>query len=273
MTKTKGVQVIWPTYKGSREIDEIEYYYGLDVNRLDDVPKFTREFTRIEAVWSQHDGELVEYFVDARCVESNLPDEVRVEVTYEKRKNPKIVERVEKLGGDHSNYWSTNTIVLRQGDKRGHYEWLRPDGTKFQGQWVAFDLGAPCKRPGYNYRGSKREKTFRSMILGLDKHCCVLTGEKTTQALDAAHLIPAAKGENDVPFNGITLRADLHRIFDAGLFTFAKDGRVVNIAPGLSEYYRQLLENCDRLPSWTHERVRVTLASRPFQRRGDPADC
>ena len=104
------------------------------------------------------------------------------------------------------------------------------------------------------------------MILACDDHRCVLTDEATTKALDAAHLIPAAKGENDVPCNGITLRADLHRLFDAGLFTFDHDGRVVAIARELSEAYRRLLQN-RRLPPSTLERVRATLALPQFQNR------
>ena len=95
------------------------------------------------------------------------------------------------------------------------------------------------------------------MILDHDKGCCVLTGEKTAKALDAAHLIPAAKGENDVPFNGIALRSDLHRLFDAGLFTIAPEGNVVipKRAPGLSEAYIQLLQNAD-LPKATWRKAR-----------------
>ena len=94
----------------------------------------------------------------------------------------------------------------------------------------------------------------------------MLTEEATIKALDAAHLIPAATGENDVPRNGITLRADLHRLFDAGLFTFGTDGQVVNIASGLSPYYRELLKDkC--LPRATLNRVGVTLALPQFQNR------
>ena len=104
------------------------------------------------------------------------------------------------------------------------------------------------------------------MILDYDDHRCVLTCEATTKALDAAHLIPAAMGENDVPPNGIALRADLHRLFDAGLFTFAADGRVVEIAQDLSEAYRRDLHN-SRLPASTLARVRETLTLPEFRNR------
>ena len=65
------------------------------------------------------------------------------------------------------------------------------------------------------------------------------------QALEAAHLVPARNGENDMPFNGIALRADLHALFDGSLCTFRENGRVALAAPSsrLSAAYRRLLRN------------------------------
>ena len=92
---TTGIRVIWPDDDGG--IDEIEYFYGIDVDDLDDIPEFTRKLTSVQAVWPQpqYDGRLVEYAVDARC-KSNLPDEVRVVVTYEEKKNQNIVKIIEE---------------------------------------------------------------------------------------------------------------------------------------------------------------------------------
>ena len=108
------------------------------------------------------------------------------------------------------------------------------------------------------------------MILAADSHGgvprCVITKEATVKALDAAHLIPAANGENDWPCNGITLRTDLHRLFDAGLFTLGSDGQVVNVEPGLSSYYRELLKD-QCLPPATLNRVREMLALPQFRNR------
>lgn len=104
------------------------------------------------------------------------------------------------------------------------------------------------------------------MILDSDGNRCVLTGEVVKQALEAAHLIPAKEGENDKPFNGVTLRADLHRLFDAGLFTFDGRGAVVNVAPSLSSRYRRLLRG-KKLPSATIARVKATLSLPAFLNR------
>ena len=72
MTKTKGIRVIWPTEEGGREIDEIEYFYGLDVKRLDDVPEFTKKLTRVQSFWPRYDR-LVEYVVDAAATKAISP--------------------------------------------------------------------------------------------------------------------------------------------------------------------------------------------------------
>ena len=246
---TTGVRVIWHDDDG--KIIEIEYFYGIDVADLDQIP----EFSRVQAFWPESvDLTWGEWVVDAHC-DRTQPGEVRLVVTYDKAKQP----------SGYEFYPGTNTIILQEGEQTGRCEWLR-EGTEdlYEVEWEAF--GAARARPRAKYRGSRREAKFREMILSCDGHHCVLTGEETTKALDAAHLIPAAMGENDVPNNGITLRADLHRLFDAGLFTFAADGRIVEINPKLSAYYCGLLKDLSLRPR-TLERVRATLALPEFQDR------
>ena len=252
---TTGIRVIWPDDDGG--IDEIEYFYGIDVDELDDIP----EFTTVQAFWPQYNGgTLVEYVIDAHC-KRNGPGEVRLVVNYDKKNQTR--EFLAKFGC-HTD-WGTNTIILQQGEQKGRCEWLRDGAEDWEKvKWEAF--GSAPRRISARYRGSRREAGFRQMILACDNHRCVATGEATTRALDAAHLIPAAMGENDVPANGITLRADLHRVFDAGLFTFAPDGRVVAIARELSEAYLRLLQN-RRLPPSTLERVIATLSLPEFRNR------
>ena len=207
------------------------------------------------------DGTWVAYTVNTAAIVAP-PPEVRLVVTYDRTKNKALAEK-----WPDDIYWGTNTIVLEQGKRQGHCKWLGDDGEEFEVHWEAFEINdAPSGRPHYTYRGSKREASFRDLILACDDRRCVLTGETTLEALDAAHLIPAANGQNDEPWNGITLRADLHRLFDAGLFTFASDGRVARVAPQLSEAYRKLLRNrC--LPRSTLGRVKATLTLDQFQNR------
>ena len=273
---TKGIKVFWPPRsppeRGRREaIEEIEYFYGIDVNQLDDIPEFT-PCVRVPAFCPQDNPDWpkwVEYVV--RC-ERNTSNEngVRLAVTYDQGKNPDIVRIYREHEYDNiiADLWGTNTIVLQQEKHCGHYEWVgnTSPGDIVCGQWESFDLGAGRARRPRTTTRTRREAAFRDMILAGDGRRCVLTEEATIKALDAAHLIPATTGENDEPPNGITLRADLHRLFDANLFTFDTDGQVVKIAPGLSSYYRELLQD-QCLPLATLDRVGATLALPQFPNR------
>ena len=58
------------------------------------------------------------------------------------------------------------------------------------------------------------------------KRRCAITGESTLPVLEAAHIRPFAKsGVNEVS-NGMLLRSDFHRLFDAGLVTVTPELRV-----------------------------------------------
>lgn len=58
---------------------------------------------------------------------------------------------------------------------------------------------------------------FRRDIAKRDGLQCAVTGCDVSEALEAAHLHPRAAGGSDDISNGIILRADLHRLLDAGL--------------------------------------------------------
>lgn len=254
---TKGIEVIWRDDEG--KVDEIEYFSGIDVDDLDNLPALSS----VRAWWPRYRGGIsVEYNVDVRseCGEEGTTHFI---VSYSAADNPHLVDRDFGVG------WGTNKIVLTPGSREGLCRWLRTDAVQStKVQWRAFDVGETCGRPRATYLRSRRYSQFRSMVLDCDQHRCVLTGEKTERALEAAHLVPAKNGENDVPFNGITLRADLHRLFDTGFFTFGLAGEVVvvDLGSGLSEEYRQLLVNA-RLPAATLARVQEVLALPQFRER------
>ena len=256
---TKGIKVVWPDE--NNRIDEIEYFCGIDINDLRDIPVFTS----VRADWPRYEPEPgVEYNVGVRCDRSH-DAEVRLVVDYDDASNPELARKYPDM-----IWWGTNTIILKQGHREGHCRWSRRGSRKPEEvRWQAFDLAETHGRPLARYLRSKRYHRFRNVILACDGHRCVITEETTTQALEAAHLVPARNGENDMPFNGITLRADLHRLFDARLSTFDQNGHVVTTAPKsrLSATYRHLLRKKQQLPSATLTRVRATLALAQFVER------
>lgn len=67
---------------------------------------------------------------------------------------------------------------------------------------------------------------------------CAFTGETTPEALEVAHITPVAKNGSHGTENAILLRADLHRLFDAGLLSISESGQA-NFHPSVSENYKQ----------------------------------
>jgi putative restriction endonuclease len=69
--------------------------------------------------------------------------------------------------------------------------------------------------------------TFRVAVTGAYGGACAVTHEHSLPVLEAAHIRPyGAEGEHSVA-NGLLLRADVHRLFDAGYVTVTPDRRFV----------------------------------------------
>jgi putative restriction endonuclease len=69
------------------------------------------------------------------------------------------------------------------------------------------------------------QSKFKQRLLRLGKKC-ELTGETGLEVLDAAHVRAASRGGTSEAENGLLMRADLHRLYDAGQFWFGCDGSV-----------------------------------------------
>ena len=87
-----------------------------------------------------------------------------------------------------------------------------------------------------------RQDAFRQALLLAYEGRCALTGCDAEPALEAAH-VADWRSENDVGA-GILLRADLHRLFDAGLLVIGDGYTVVAVPP----WYRALQGTRLRLP-------------------------
>ena len=68
---------------------------------------------------------------------------------------------------------------------------------------------------------------FRVQVLDAYGRACAVTGEHSLPVLEAAHIKPYAKGgEHDVA-NGLSLRTDIHRLFDKGYVTVDEDAKFI----------------------------------------------
>jgi putative restriction endonuclease len=82
-------------------------------------------------------------------------------------------------------------------------------------------VGDPVERPRRIGQG-----TFSSMIRDFYGRACAISAERALPALDAAHIRPFADERKHSIRNGILLRSDVHRLFDAGYLTITPELRV-----------------------------------------------
>lgn len=79
--------------------------------------------------------------------------------------------------------------------------------------------------------------SFRLRILDAYGRRCAVTGERSIPVLDAAHIQPYRGPASNHVQNGLSLRADLHRLFDAGYVTVTPDHRFL-VSSRLKDDYR-----------------------------------
>ena len=114
--------------------------------------------------------------------------------------------------------WGKHVLTLTQGENCGPSEWIADDNEPCKGPgWQLEEIaGGHTGRPKSAIWRLQRENqsVFRQHLLAMDERCA-LTGEDCEVALEAAHIVPAHLGGREVLSNGILLRADIHRLYDA----------------------------------------------------------
>ncbi len=78
------------------------------------------------------------------------------------------------------------------------------------------------------------QATFRQMLLSAYQGRCAVTGCDVKTALEASHLVNYVGPRSDRIDNGLLLRVDLHRLFDAHLISIDPDSWRVRISPAIS---------------------------------------
>ena len=234
-----GIIVEW----GPKADPGTEYIDDIDLDNLENCPaQMQTKF------WSPDEGEFSMWEAEVR-VEPPTDDRTVLVVKYDEEQNPEV-------------YRGENRIIVVPEQDYGDYCWTPKRGNVIESEGTKYGWRRKELREPRNRRRSHqqiRDAKFRPQIIALDKQC-VITGETTKAALDAAHIIPAAGNGNEIPDNGIALRADIHRLYDAGMFIIHPEtGMPVNINPELPETYTQLLEESEGLPPETLERVRKAL--------------
>ncbi len=103
-------------------------------------------------------------------------------------------------------------------------------------------LQVEVKEPRYGGEYLTRPRlgqgAFRVVVIDAYNRRCAITGERTLPALESAHIKPYASSGPHCINNGILLRSDLHKLFDAGYMTINTDLRVE-----VSKYIKEEYEN------------------------------
>ncbi len=160
--------------------------------------------------------------------------------------------------------WGNLVFSVRPGETAGECRYEPFDDDPFEREWrrIPDDLSDGLRQKRIHKRKNQisRDGRFRLAVLAEDRQC-VITREPTAAALDVAHIIPAADEGADVIQNALTLRTDLHRLFDNGLFWLDSNGFVKcdQSNGALSSYYSNLLEGA-RIDLQALERIRPALA-------------
>lgn len=142
--------------------------------------------------------------------------------------------------------WSPNIV-------RGKaYDSISPEGAmlwqqveaRIQGGALPVEEGlvAAEAREGSRYgaptvcRPRLGQGAFRVSVTEAYERRCAMTGENTLLVLEAAHIKPYAEEGPHAVSNGLLLRSDFHRLFDAGLVTVTPD-LTVEVSPQIKAQY------------------------------------
>jgi len=103
---------------------------------------------------------------------------------------------------------------------------------------------------------------------------CMVTGTKVWDVLEAAHISPHLGPDDDVPQNGLLLRADIHALFDRDLLGIEPDNFRIELHPDIAredEYKalsgKQLHFSGKHRPSadalkWRYQQFRANINNR-----------
>lgn len=82
------------------------------------------------------------------------------------------------------------------------------------------------------------QPAFRKLLLDAYGSRCAVTGSRTVEVLEAAHIMPYMGRHTNVAQNGLLLRSDVHTLFDRLLLTVVpgpSDGLMTRLHPDLAE--------------------------------------
>lgn len=143
---------------------------------------------------------------------------------------------------DATGLFAANIMVGRTyetaAEQAGRSIWQQLAAARIENR-VSDELQTDQPRYGREFIARARlgQGSFRTLVIDAYKRRCAITGESTLPALEAAHIRAyASEGVNQVS-NGLLLRSDFHKLFDAGLVTIDPDLHIHVSSRIRDEYY------------------------------------
>jgi len=117
----------------------------------------------------------------------------------------------------------------------------------------------------YLTRARLGQGAFRVLVTDAYQRRCAISGERTLPALEAAHIQPYGKNGPHLTSNGLLLRSDMHKLFDAGYLTVTPDLHV-HVSPKIREEFENGREyyKFDKQPLASRPRSEQELPDREF---------
>lgn len=147
----------------------------------------------------------------------------------------------EELWIPQPDSWSRSIVVGKTydtGTSDGLRLWQQVMAAAASASRPALQSGVAEEQSTYLARGARfgephlirprlGQGAFRLAVTDAYERECAITGGRVLPALEAAHIHSYSHGGEHEVSNGLLLRRDIHRVFDAGYLTFDEDLRVV----------------------------------------------
>jgi hypothetical protein len=200
-----------------------------------------------EESWIE-EGRQVSYRTSSRLLREK--NEAILEVEYREHSNPRLAGEI--------GCWGVSRLRFSPGQTTGQATWHEQGarGHPTRGRWWAVPLAEDRRRVQVT-RAERQQTRFREELRAFES-CCAVSGESLPEALEAAHILSVKRGGLDVPQNGILLRADLHRLLDAGYLAIDKSGNLKLLKP-VGKHYEELISKKKRLNEAVVQRIRPFL--------------
>ncbi|MEO2033242.1 MAG: HNH endonuclease signature motif containing protein [Planctomycetaceae bacterium] len=151
----------------------------------------------------------------------------------------------ESLAKNHyTGHYTTSLNHLRRADEESYSAHglpdaaAAPDPDPSDGEYELSDEDSRelVQRQVRERRG---QQTFRNELLNRYENRCVVTGCTVVAVLEAAHIRPYRRPEDNDVQNGLLLRADIHTLFDLNLLGIEPGTWQIHIHPRIKENYTE----------------------------------